>query len=237
MTVEILGPDATPEHANAEKLRSILIDSAPDLKHRDVRLAIIPQVFVNNREIDCVLVFEDRRVPKDRFFTVNGVQIQNFVACVEIKKHSSDAVRYHGTRLEVQYDSKWHDATAQVESQVWALKDFQDFSYRGKHHRQKTYVQSIIWFLRVPRGSLDTTLHRARTNILYADLNWHELINGFEGNQRQGGRLTTLIPARSTVSFLKLGFHHVELVRTFLPQRLMRVIGVANMKHGIFGRL
>lgn len=237
MTIEILGPSETSEHANVEKLRSDLLASAPELNHKEIRLAIIPQVFANDREIDCVLVFEDKRDLKESFFTVQGVKIQTFVACLEIKNHSSDSVRYNGTHLEVQYGGEWHNATAQAEAQIWALKDLQQWSYRGKNHRERTYVQSVIWLPRVPRGSLDTDTQKGRTKILYADFNWHGLINGFEGNQRQGGRVTTLIPARSTVSFLKLGFHHVELVRTFLPQRLMRVIGVANMKHGIFGRL
>ena len=153
MTVEILGPEATLEHANAEHLKTALITSAPELADPGIRLAIVPQVYAKNREIDCVLVFEDARATKNMFCTTEGVQVKSFVACVEVKNHSPDAVRFHGTHLEVQHGDAWHDATAQAQAQLWALKDFQQFSYMGKARRNTTFVQSVLWLRRVPLGA------------------------------------------------------------------------------------
>ena len=138
MTIAILGPSATSEQSNAEHLRKALIASAPDINNPGVRLAIVPQVFAKDREIDCVLVFEDTRAAEHLFRTSDGIPVQSFVACVEIKNHSPDAVRRHGTHIEVQYENGWHDATAQADAQVWALKDLQQFSYKGKARRHKT---------------------------------------------------------------------------------------------------
>lgn len=194
MTIEILGPDTTSEHANAAQLKKALITSAPELAHPECRLAIIPQVFAKGREIDCVLVFEDTRAPENMFCTSQSVPVQSFVACVEVKNHSPDAVRLHGTHLEVRYGDAWHDATAQADAQVWALKDFQQFSYFGKAGRNKTYVQSMLWLPRVPPGDLAGAPPIGRTGIFCADLSWQGLIDGFEVNSRQR-KVQTLVPA------------------------------------------
>lgn len=194
MTVEILGPDATSEHSNAERLKTALMTNAPELEDPRIRLAIIPQVFAKGREIDCVLVFEDTRAPENMFCTSQSVPVKSFVACVEVKNHSPDAVRFHGTHLEVRYGDAWHDATAQADAQVWALKDFQQFSYLGKARRNKTFVQSVLWLPRVPPSALAEASPSGRTRILCADLSWQRLIDGFEVNTAQGA-VQTLVPA------------------------------------------
>jgi len=196
MAIEVLGPEKTSEHMNAERLRHTLISSAPSLDDPRVRLAIIPQVFAKGREIDCVLVFEDTRPTAELFHTSKGVPVQSFVACVEIKNHSPDAVRYHGTHLEVQYDDGWHNATAQANEQVWALKDVQQFSYAGKARRDKTYVQSVIWMPRVPSDSFPGGPPNGRSGIFFADLTWARLIDGFGVNTGQRpNKVQTLVPA------------------------------------------
>lgn len=192
MTVEILGPDATSEHANAENLRAALIASAPELSHPEVRLAIIPQVFAKDLEIDCVLVFEDTRAPEYMFRTSKGLPVQSFVACVEVKNHSPDAVRRHGTHLEVRYGGAWHSATAQADAQVWALKGVQQFAHFGKARRDKTFVQSVLWLPRVPADALDGVPTSGRTGIFYADLSWQQLIDGFKENIAQS-KIQTLV--------------------------------------------
>lgn len=192
--IEILGPEKTSEHMNAERLKRRLESSAPSLDDPRIRLAIIPQVFTKGREIDCVLVFEDTRPENEMFCTTAGVPVQSFVACVEIKNHSPDDVRLHGTHLEVQYDGGWHDATAQADAQVWALKDFQQFSYAGKARRNKTYVQSVLWLPRVPPDALPEMPSNGRSGILREDLTWARLIDGFEVNPAQR-KVQTLVPA------------------------------------------
>lgn len=193
MTIEILGPEKTSESMNAERLKRSLEISSPDLDDPRVRLSIIPQVFAKGREIDCVLVFEDNRAAKEMFCTTEGVPVQSFVACVEIKNHSPDDIRLHGTHLEVKYDDGWHDATSQADAQVWALKDLQQFSYAGKARRNKTYVQSVIWLPRVPTDALPE-LPNGRSGIFRADLTWARLIDGFEVNPAQR-KVQTLVPA------------------------------------------
>lgn len=182
MTVEILGPDATSEHSNAELLKTALIKNAPELTNPEVRLAIIPQVFTKGREIDCVLVFEDTRTTENIFHTSQGIKVQSFVTCVEVKNHSPDAVRLHGTHLEVRYGDAWHDATAQANAQIWALKDFQKLPYYGKAKRDSTYVQSVLWLPRVPPGDLLGARQKGPMSIFYADLSWQRLIDSFTVN-------------------------------------------------------
>lgn len=190
MTVEILGPNATSEHKNAEHLKAVLIGSAPDLACPEVRLAIIPQVFAKGHEIDCVLVFEDTRNPKEMFCTSQGLAVHSFVACVEVKNHSPDAVRRHGTHLEVKYDDVWHSATAQADAQVWALKGVQEFAHFGKERRERTYVHSVIWLPRVQANALNYVSDR--NTILYEDISWQKLINGFKKNSAWN-RVQTLV--------------------------------------------
>lgn len=193
MTIKILGPEKTSERVNVEHLKRILEVSAPNLDDPRIRLAIIPQVFTKDREIDCVLVFEDTRPEIEVFRTISGIAVHSFVACVEIKNHSPDDVRVHGTHVEVRYDNGWHDATWQANAQVWALKDFQQFSYSGKLRRNKTYVQSVLWLPRVPSGALPE-LPNGRIGIFREDLTWERLINGFEINSANG-KVKTLVPA------------------------------------------
>lgn len=193
MTIEILGPDRTSEYSNAQRLKAGLLSSAPELVDPRIRLAIIPQVFAQSREIDCVLVFEDTREPKEMLSTSQGIAVKSFVACVEIKNHSADAVRLHGTHLEVQYKDMWHDATAQAEAQVWALKNFQEFAYFGKARRSKTFVQSVLWLPRVPEDALTGSQLNGRTKTFFSDLSWQRLIDGFDVNTAQG-KVQTLVP-------------------------------------------
>lgn len=194
MTIEILGPDGTSEHSNAILLKTALISSVPELANPRLRLAIIPQVFAQNREIDCVLVFEDVRPAEQMFCTSQGVPVSSFVACVEVKNHSSDAVRFHGTHLEVQYGDTWHDATAQAYSQVWALKNFQRFAHKAKARRNKTFVQSVIWLPRVSAETFIGSPTKGRSKVLFADLSWQQLIDGFEVNSVQS-KVQTLVQA------------------------------------------
>jgi len=186
MTIRILGPDGTLEHSNAELLKTALLTSAPELTDPRIRLAIIPQVFVQNREIDCVLVFEDTREQNDLFCISLDKKVVSFVACVEVKNHSPDAVRFHGTHLEVQYGDAWHDATAQADAQVWALKNFQEFAHFGKARCNKTFVQSVLWLPRVPSDALAESSTNGRTKILFEDLSWQHLIETFEINEAMG---------------------------------------------------
>ncbi|MGJ8530497.1 hypothetical protein [Maritalea sp.] len=186
MTVELLGPNKTSENANAELLKTALITSAPELERPGIRLAIVQQVFAQNREIDCVLVFEDLRRSDELFCTSRGIPVKSFVACVEVKQHSPDAIRFHGTHLEVQYGDKWHDATGQAEAQVWALKHLQEYAYLGKARRNKTFVQSLIWLPRIPTDILSEAQPNGRTKILGEGLSWKQLIDCCEINNAQG---------------------------------------------------
>ena len=218
MTIEILGPDGTSEHTNAEQLKVALLSSAPELNDPMIRLAIIPQVFAQSREIDCVLVFEDTRAPEEMLSTSQGVPVNSFVACVEIKNHSSDAVRLHGTHLEVQYKGMWHDATAQAEAQVWALKNFQEFAHFGMTRRSKTFVQSVLWLPRVPEDVLIGSHANGRTKTLFSNLSWQRLIDGFEVNTAQK-KVQTLVPedddsnSHSYTSMVKMLTDKVEPTR------------------------
>lgn len=186
MTVKLLGPSETSESRNAEKLKAALIASEPRLQHEGIRLAIVQQVYAQNREIDCVLVFEDLREPKELFCTSRGIPVKSFVACIEVKQHSPDAVRFHGTHLLVQYGDDWHDATAQADAQVWALKNFQKYAHHGKRRRYETFVQSVIWMPRVPAETLNAANSNNRTKILGEDLSWNQLMDCCEVNSKQG---------------------------------------------------
>jgi len=179
------------------------------LEHPAIRLAIVPQVFAKGREIDCVLVFEDSRAPNDMWRTTQGFPVQSFVACVEIKNHSSDAVLLHGTHLEVCTDGKWLNATSQADAQVWALKNFQKTPYLGKTRRDKTFVQSVIWLRRVPPDALGEVRRIGRSSILYEDLSWQQMIDCFEINTAQK-KVQTLVSSDSA------SLHHSydSLVRT-----------------------
>lgn len=165
MTIRILGPEGTTEHANAEKLEEQLYSSAPELQHPSIRLAIVPQVFTKDREIDCVLVFEDSRSSDELWRTSLGYPVRSFVACVEVKNNSQDAVRLNGTHMEVYTGGSWQNATLQADAQVWALKNFQRNPYFGKIRRNKTFVQSVIWLRRVATDALAGAQRSGRSRV------------------------------------------------------------------------
>ena len=185
MTVELLGPRETSEQDNMEQLKATLLTSTPELEQIGIRLAIIPQVFVRDREIDCVMIFDDLRKTEELFCNSQGIPVKSFVACIEVKQYSSDAVRIHGTHLEVQYDGGWHDATAQAEAQIWALHDFQQYSYLRKKRRNKTSVQSILWLPRVSNNCINFEQINGRVKIAGKNLNWQQLINFCEINKKK----------------------------------------------------
>ena len=119
--------------------------------------------------------------------------VKSFVACVEVKNHSPDSIRYHGTHFEVLYDGQWHDATAQAQKQAYALKNLQRYPYRGTARRNKTFVQSVLWLRRVPNGALSGVTSSEWTRVLFEDLTWQQLVDGFMKNKRQG-KVQTLMP-------------------------------------------
>jgi len=200
MTVKLLGPSETSESRNAEKLKAALVASEPGLQNDKIRLAIFQQVYAQDREIDCLLVFEDLRESKELFLTSGSIPVKSFVACVEVKQHSPDAVRFHGTHLEVQYANKWHDATAQAYAQVWAFKNFQQYAYVGKARRDSTFVQSVIWLPRVPADVLSAAPANGRTKIVGADLSWQQLIDCCEVNSAQS-KVQTLVDKAKDSSY------------------------------------
>jgi hypothetical protein len=180
LTIDILGPAAESPHAL--QLRDGLLRSAPKLREEGIRLAIIPQVYANRTEIDCVLVFEDSRHEAELFRTVENIPIRSFVTCLEFRPQGRDDVRLQDKRLEVWQGGAWCEVSAGARAQVWALQDLQEQAFRGNRRRGRTTVHAGSWFQRVPLGVVPDPLGV----VLWAEPDWQRLTARLMVNQKMG---------------------------------------------------
>lgn len=184
MTLRILSSVPNRETHNAELFRDALLESEPRLAHPDITADVVCSLALPGREIDLVLLYHDSRKRELQLKTPKGVPIHSFVLVVEVKQHSSDLIRFEGTRVQVRYGRLWSDATDQCDAQTWALKRYQKATYKGKHRRQSTFVQRAIWLARAHCSAFNGVPAESSVPVHFYDLNWDRLVDGFEVNKR-----------------------------------------------------
>lgn len=183
MTITILSGARNRETRNAEQFRDALLASEPQLAHPDIVAYILCSLALPGREIDLVLLYHDPRPSELQLKTNAGKAIHSFVLVIEVKQHSPDLIRFEGPRVLVRYDQLWSDATAQCDAQTYALKRYQETTYRANKRRQSTFVQRAIWLARAPRSAFAESPSESSVPVHFSGIIWQSLVDGFVLNK------------------------------------------------------
>lgn len=214
MTITILSGARNRETRNAEQFREALLASEPQLDHPDIVAYILCNLALPGREIDLVLLYHDPRPSDLQLKTSAGKAIHSFVLVLEVKQHSPDLVRFEGPRVLVRYDQLWSDATAQCDSQTYALKRYQENTYRANKRRQSTFVQRAIWLARAPSSAFAERPSESSVPVHFSDLNWQGLVDGFVLN-KHFDTVRTLIDSSQHVKH-----HSIETLKEILTYEI-----------------
>lgn len=161
--IRIHGSTHTAEYSAAQRLRDLIGAWDPNAKlngHKKVeilvgeRLAGVPPV-----EVDLILIlwkegsatFPIVDSPKGR------AVLESLVLTIEVKDVDERRVRFRGTNVEISYDGRWEDATAQIHKQPHALK---------RHLRDRgvtcdPFVSGLGWLRGVPHEAVPSTCTQA----------------------------------------------------------------------------
>lgn len=219
MTLRILSSAPNRETRNAELFRDALLESEPKLAHPDITANIICSLSLPEREIDLVLLYHDSRSKELQLKTPEGVPIHSFVLIVEVKQHSSDLIRFKGTRIQVRYDHLWSDATDQCDAQTWAFKRYQKATYKGKHRRQPTFVQRAIWLARAHGSAFDGDPAKSSVPVHFSNLSWKKLVDAFEVNKAFDA-VRTLVDHSENPKYHSMESLQAHLTHQVSPTRL-----------------
>jgi hypothetical protein len=177
MTVTVWSQSKSSESQSAENLKRAFLASQPELKHPDILVDIITDLYLPGRQIDLVVLYHDRRDHHSLLKTRDGTPVHSFVQIIEVKSHSSDYVRFSGPSLEVRYNGKWHNATEQCDQQTYAFKQFQASSVRGDERLLSVFVQRAIWLTRVPSNACPEIPEGSSVPVHFAELSWLDLVS------------------------------------------------------------
>jgi hypothetical protein len=113
---------------------------------------------------------------------------------LEVKNHSSDLICFEGPTVLVRYDLLWHNATDQCDRQMYALKNYQQSNYKGRHRRGATFVQRAIWLARADAAAFDDVPSDSSVPVHFSNLNWNNLVSRFVLNR---GEVRCLVDSRA----------------------------------------
>ena len=185
MTVAIWPQAPAGETEAARILKASLIASEPELSHPEITLDIISDIYLPERQIDLVVLYQDHRSPDKFLKTRAGHPVHSFVLVIEVKNSSPDNVRFQGASLSVRYDGHWKNATYQCDQQTYAFNNFQKASLNGDQKLRRVYTQRAIWLTQVPRASLPTLPNRSSVPVHFQDMSWLDLVSELELNKNE----------------------------------------------------
>lgn len=217
VTVRVLSGLPNRETRNAEQFRDLLLASEPELEHPDITAEIFCGLFLPGRELDLVMIYHDPREKKLQLKTPQGTSIHSFVLVVEVKQHSPDLIRFEGPSVRVRYDGEWSNATQQCDEQTWALKRYQEGTYKGSRARETTFVQRAIWLARAPMSAFDGKPAESSVPVHFKDLTWHDLVARFVTN---GDQVRTLVDHADHAKYHSIETLHALFTHEVRPTRL-----------------
>lgn len=212
MTLRIISGTPNRETRNAELFRDALLASEPRLDHPDIVADILCGLPLPEREIDLVLLYYDPRRQDLQIKTPKGLPIHSFVLVVEVKHHSTDLIRFDGSKLLVRYDRFWKNATEQCDKQTYALQRYQLANYRGTKFRKKTFVQRAIWLPRADLSAFDGIPNESNVPVHFASLDWNNLVGDFRPNR---GSIRSLMDHADDPSY-----HNIDTMRELLTRKV-----------------
>lgn len=174
----------------AKKLGEVLLETNPKLDDPEVALTIIEGI-QTKRQIDIVILFEDRRPKEELMTTKAGAKIHSFVLVLEVKNHKGENVISQGPSLLVSYqkqnEREWKNATEQCSNQVFALKEFLEDHGQESEKRKSCFVNGAIWLTEVPEDELKGRPTSSKFPVHFKDLTWEVLTNALETSSKFWG--------------------------------------------------
>jgi hypothetical protein len=155
------------EYKAAQKLHQRILEACPSIEHSGkTNVKLIPNVQCygqNPQDIDLVMMYFNEG---NGLTGAEAVFDEGFCATIEIKGHSSSAVKFQGGSVHVLYNGKWHEVSSQSESQKYSLKNF--LEARSIGGRNIPRIINILWLTDVPTSELPPEPH----NIIGSDVTW-----------------------------------------------------------------
>lgn len=157
--------DSTSEYKAAEALANAAIIAMPEIEQeRDLVLNIFPSIQCfgqRYQDIDLLVIFADY-TDRDK---PHG--IHSFCACIEVKSHSGEDVRFEGAKCIVKYNHQDHDVTTQSEGQKYSVLDY---IKKNSKNKSAPYIHNLIWLTSVSK----TQLPKTQNNIVGMDSKWED---------------------------------------------------------------
>ena len=155
------------------------VDDDPQI---DLRIVPELQGYRGNKAIDLVVMaqFGSRAVAPaipglhlfgDQPFAGKKVRFETLVLVIEIKEHPSPCWRLTGSKVEVLYNGKWHDASEQSYRQVSSLRD-----YFLQRNAQVPYIMHCLWLRGARREEFKKNLTLAHP-VWAGNDSWLQMLN------------------------------------------------------------
>lgn len=219
LPIKIISGARNSETRNAEAFRDALLKSEPRLDHVDIEADLLCNLAIPGGQIDLVLLYHDTRGADFQLRTKNGNPIHSFVLIVEVKNHSPDLICFEGPTVLVRYDLLWHNATDQIDRQMYALKNYQQGNYKGRHRRGASFIQRAIWLARADENAFDGTPSESSVPVHFANLSWNNLVSRFVLNR---GEVRCLVDGRDDPRYHDINSLRQTLLHKVRPTLLDR---------------
>ena len=187
--IKVFGNDDTPEFAAADAIANLARNSWAWLENdAESYLYLVPSFQCHGqspRDIDVVLLgyFTDQignKFSPHGLLTLNNgarvdtskVWVHSLCLTIEVKDHRPEAIRFVGSRVDVEYstrgEKRWHSATDQSESQKYSFLNY----LRSRGIKYPPRVTNLIWLRNVSTNELPKPPH----NILHSKITWNGLL-------------------------------------------------------------
>lgn len=209
MSIRVWPLAPSQEAQTSELLKKRLLDTEPQLAHPDIDVEIISDIHLPERQIDQLILYQDRRNEADWLRTLDGRPIHSFVLLLEVKKLLAHDVRFQGTSLSVKYGSQWKNATYQCDQQTYAFKNFQASRFGRNESRNPVFTQRAIWLPNVDKNSFTSVPEKSSVPIHFQDMQWNTLVSQLEQKWRETGEFVRAF-------FRSNAYHTLETLKTRL---------------------
>lgn len=184
--ISVFGTDGTPEYEAAFHIAMLARRAWPWLEDDSVSfLTVFSGLQCHGqlpRDIDVFVVgyFTEKNekyfMPSGPLTVRNGsvespkkVRVDSLFLVIEVKDHDPSRVRFFGPKVEVRYNSGWHDATEQSIRQLYSFKNYLEF----RRFRMVPRITNLIWLRNLLPHQIPSPPH----NILHGNLTWNGLLN------------------------------------------------------------
>jgi hypothetical protein len=167
--------DDTPGSRSAARLRDRIAAEWPDAAtSASDHVHVFANVKCFGREaVDLdLVVLVDLAAPRP-IPGIEGATITSALLVIEEKDHPPEKVEFEGGTTRVRYGGRLHNATEQVQKQVFALGD-----YAVERLKRRPFVVGLLWLKNVEEGPVEAA------NVLTAHASWRDVLGRLAAQAR-----------------------------------------------------